>query len=275
MSDLAALVREHYESTDDDTGFPERVQRILDGMPPGPLSPADLGAFDQFHVGGPPATAAFIQLLGLRPGMQVLDAGCGFGGPARQVAAMCGCEMTGVDLAPAFIGVANALADRSGLRDRVSYQAGDLLHLPFPDARFDAVYTQHVVMNISDRAGLYAELRRVLKPGGTFGFHDILAVEGASPPMYPVPWAETSEISTLLTEPETRAVLLAAALPVQLWHDVTTDAIAAARQMRPGVGNTPTLASLLGKRFVERFGVLRQNLEDGRLRIVMATCTAQ
>ena len=165
MNDEAELVRQHYEADADDA-LVAKVARILDGMKDGPVTGARLAGFDQFHARGLAATAELGEMLGIRRGMEVLDAGSGLGGPSRHVAETYGCRVTGVDLAPSFVAVARLLAERTGLSALATYQAGDLLALDFPRERFDVVYTQHVVMNIRDRDRLYRELRRVLKPGG-------------------------------------------------------------------------------------------------------------
>ena len=65
-----------------------------------------------------------------------------------------------------FVRAATALSRRVGLADRVSFVAGDALDLPFPAASFDLAWTQHAAMNIADRPRLYAEMHRVLRPGG-------------------------------------------------------------------------------------------------------------
>ena len=67
-------------------------------------------------------------------------------------------------------------------------------HLPLwlDDGYFDAVLLQHVAMNIADRAGLYREIRRVLKTGSKFATFD--AVSNGSEPHYPVPWARTPAV---------------------------------------------------------------------------------
>ena len=95
----------------------------------------------------------------------MLDLGCGIGGPARYLATTFGCKVTGVDLSSGFIDAATYLTSRCGLSDRVTFQVGDALHLPFDDASFDTVFLQHVAMNIDDRAALYREIRRILAPG--------------------------------------------------------------------------------------------------------------
>ncbi len=95
-------------------------------------------------------------------GDRVLDVGSGLGGPARLIAAQRGCDVTGIDLTPEYVEVAERLTQRTGLGEQVRFVCGDALELPFDDASFDAAITLHVAMNIADRARLYAAIRRVL-----------------------------------------------------------------------------------------------------------------
>jgi ubiquinone/menaquinone biosynthesis C-methylase UbiE len=60
--------------------------------------------------------------------------------------------------------------------------------MPFRSGEFDAAWTQHASMSISDKPALYAEIRRVLRPGGTFALHDVHAGP-VQPIVFPVPWA--------------------------------------------------------------------------------------
>ena len=89
----------------------------------------------------------------------------GLAGPRGQLAAAYDCDVTGIDLTAEYCAVANELARRLGLADRVRYRQGSALAMPFADATFDVAMTQHVAMNIADKAGLYREVRRVLKVG--------------------------------------------------------------------------------------------------------------
>jgi ubiquinone/menaquinone biosynthesis C-methylase UbiE len=61
------------------------------------------------------------------------------------------------------------LTARVGLIDRVDFRVGSELGLPFPDASFDCAWSQNVAMNIADRPRYYAEMHRVLCPGGRLG----------------------------------------------------------------------------------------------------------
>ncbi len=148
----------------------------------------DLAPIDEFHVRGREATKELGAGLGLREDHLVLDVGSGLGGPSRQLAMTYRCRITGIDLTEEYCRVATELASRVGLSDRVRYRQGSALAMPFPDASFDIAYTQHVAMNIADKAGLYREIARVLEPRGKLGIYDLLQGQGG-PVHFPVPWA--------------------------------------------------------------------------------------
>ncbi|WP_340693934.1 methyltransferase domain-containing protein [Hyphomonas sp.] len=70
------------------------------------------------------------------------------------------------------------------------------LSMSFPDAMFDGAYIMHVGMNIEDKAALFAEVFRVLRPGARFGIYDIMRT-GPGELAYPVPWAGSPATSFL------------------------------------------------------------------------------
>jgi ubiquinone/menaquinone biosynthesis C-methylase UbiE len=158
------------------------------------LTPKDLAPVDEFHIGGRPATIAFAQQFGPRPGMRLLDIGCGLGGAARYFAGEHGCRVTGIDLSPEYVNVTNALAQRVGLDERVSCELGSALALPFAPESFDGAYMFHVGMNIENKSKLFAEVRRVLAPSRLFGIYDVMRL-AAGDLSYPVPWASGPESS--------------------------------------------------------------------------------
>lgn len=276
MTAYADAVRRHYQAAiADETALLARLNAIIDTLPP--LTAQSLALLDQFHIGGLAATIELAKRAGIRSGSEVLDAGSGLGGPSRYLAQTFGCRVAGVDLAPTYVAIAELLAKRCNLTDKMSYRAGNIAALPFPDASFDLVWTQHVVMNIADRVGLYREFLRVLKPGGHFAFYDPVAVEGAGEPYFPVPWAETPATSTLLTADATRTVLTSAGFEIKALEDVTEmglDWVAAqqqAQQQKPSPSPL-NLGFVVGPRSPEFVGNFVRNLTEGRLRLVMGVC---
>lgn len=180
------------------------------GLDPERLTAADLAPLDEFHLGWLPATAALAESLHLAPGMEVLDVGSGIGGPARHFAEAHGCHVTGIDITAEFVAVATDLTARCGLADRVAFRHANALAMPFPAASFDAATLIHVGMNVADKAALFSEVRRVLRPGARFGVYDIVRLASAEPLPYPMPWAESGTTS-FVEAPATYRQLLAAA----------------------------------------------------------------
>jgi sarcosine/dimethylglycine N-methyltransferase len=271
MTDVLDGVRDHYRSP----GLTERLKTALTVFGPEDqrLAPEQLGALDQFHTRGLVATAELAKLAGITAGMSVLDVGSGVGGPARFLAATHGCQVTGVDLSEPFVDAARYLSGRTGQSGQVSFQTASALELPFDDGRFDVALLQHVAMNISDRAGLYREIRRVLKSGGRFATFD--AVLKGGEPHYPVPWARTPATSFLLTAIATREAIEPAGFRTLTWQDDTEAAKAWFAQMRvSGPPPSPNLGVVMGPDFAQLSANLGRNLMEGRLGILTAVFEA-
>jgi ubiquinone/menaquinone biosynthesis C-methylase UbiE len=164
------------------------------GNDPDQLKAMDLATADEFHVGGLEATKELGAQMELRPGLLVLDVGSGIGGPARYFAAEHQCKVTGIDLTEEFVRVARTLTRRTKLDHLVEFAQASALHLGFQAGTFDRTYMIHVGMNISDKAGVFREVRRVLKHGGMFVIFDIFRA-GDGEIAYPVPWALSEETS--------------------------------------------------------------------------------
>jgi len=236
------------------------------------LTPADFAPIDEFHVRGRAATAALAAKLALTPQSQVLDLGCGLGGAARHLAAASGGSVIGVDLSPDYCRAAAVLTGWLGLGERVRFAAADALALPFADRSFDVVATQHAAMNIADKPRLYAEVRRVLRPGGRLALYDAFAGETA-PIHLPVPWARTPAQNHLATPEAVQAALSAAGFRLIEWQDTTAlglDWFAQLGQARPAAPPALSLRLLLGAEAPAMVGNLRRNLEDGRVRLAAA-----
>ncbi|WP_232096937.1 class I SAM-dependent methyltransferase [Comamonas thiooxydans] len=130
------------------------------------LRPEDLAPVDEFHIRGRTATLELAQVAGVDSTKRILDVGSGIGGTSRCLAREFGCHVTGIDLTEEYCRTATMLSDRIGLSKLVDYRQGDATNLPFPDASFDIVWSEHAAMNIPDKSALYREMHRVLKPGG-------------------------------------------------------------------------------------------------------------
>ena len=164
------------------------------GLDPDRLNAIDLAPADEFHVGGLNATRELASQMELAPGLRILDVGSGIGGPARYFAAEHQCKITGVDLTEEFVQVARSLTRRTKLDHLVEFVQASALDLKFSPESFDRAYMIHVGMNIADKAGVFREVRRVLKTGGKFAIFDFLRA-GDVPITYPVPWASNEETS--------------------------------------------------------------------------------
>jgi ubiquinone/menaquinone biosynthesis C-methylase UbiE len=161
------------------------------------LRTEDTAPIDEFHLGGREATEALTEFMQLRPGMHLLDVGCGIGGPARYFAER-GFQVTGIDLTEEFVLVAESLTRLLKLDQQPRFLQASALKLPFEARTFDGAYTIHVAMNISDKAGVFREVARVLKPGARFSIYDLMRT-GEGPLTFPVPWAQTPETSFVAT----------------------------------------------------------------------------
>ena len=271
MTDALDGVRDHYRAT----GLTERLKTALTalGLDEQRLTPEQLAALDQFHTRGLAATVELAKLAGITADRSVLDVGSGLGGPARILAATCGCQVTGVDLSEPFVDAARYLTERTGQSDRVSFETASALELPFDDGHFDVVLLQHVAMNIADRTRLYREIRRVLKSGGRFAVYDVVLNSGD--PHYPVPWARTPATSFLLTAAATREAIEPAGFRTLAWQDDTEAAKAWIAQLRAsGPPPSPNLGLVMGPDFAQLAANLGRNVMEGRLGILTAVFEA-
>ncbi|MET4806659.1 ubiquinone/menaquinone biosynthesis C-methylase UbiE [Limibacillus sp. MBR-115] len=259
-SDVAA----HYSHGDLEEGFRRALAELgFDGQSP---SPVDLAPVDEFHIGGLDATLKLADRLNILAGQRWLDVGAGVGGPARAIAQQKSCHITGIDLVGDFVRVAETLNRVTKLTDAVEMHCGSALDMPFQADSFDGGYMLHVGMNIADKAALFREVARVLKPGAAFGVYDVMRV-GTADISYPVPWASHARISFLAKPEEYRLALKAAGLNVVAEHERTAEALAFFERMaEESKGKLPRSLGahvVMGKTAPEKIGNLRAGLSGG------------
>ena len=269
-------VAQHYSRGDLLARF-ERALREA-GKNPAQFAADDIASADQFHTGGKPATLELARLAGIRKESEVLDVGGGVGGPARTLATEIGCRVTVLDLTEEFVETGRELTSRTGLSDRIQFEEGDALRLPFPDSTFDVVFTQHASMNIEDKAGLLREAHRVLRSGGSYAFHDIMA--GPVQPLhFPVPWSMAPDNSFLESPPTVRALLGGQGFREIAWHDESANALkyfqeraASAQKSGP---STMTVRLLLGDKAPKMLENLALNFAEHRVVVIMGVFAKQ
>ncbi len=261
MNDTTGAVAQHYTSE----RLAERILEAAQAADSGPLAPAAIAAADEFHTGGLLTTRELAAFAGVQHGWKVLDIGSGIGGPARILASEFGCVVTGIDLTAEFVRTARVLTDRCGLTAQVTFVEGNALALPFDDGEFDAVWTQHVVMNIEDRETLYGQAWRVLRPGGVLTFFDILRGSGKEID-FPVPWADGPAISFLYTPSETREFLKRAGFEEVRWEDTTEANLnMLAAQVAAQTASPLSLRIVMGEDMPQKMRRAVDAVRDGRL----------
>lgn len=237
------------------------------------LRPADLALLEDFHTMGRIATAQLVDLAQISRASAVLDAGSGVGGTARYLADRYGCRVTAVDLTEEYCETNDWLNRLVGLDRLIAVRQADVTELPFADDTFDVAISQHVQMNVADKARLYAEARRVLTPGGRLALWDLTIGDGRALD-FPLPWTDTAANSHLVAPGELRTLVTSAGLAVQHWNDLTETA---SSLMQALLAQPPQPLGLHA--FVPDFDRKAENLTralaDGRLRAIQGVAVAK
>ena len=131
--------------------------------------------------------------------------------------------MAAVDLTEEYCATPRWLNQLAGLDDRICVRQADVTDLPFEDATFTLMFSQHVQMNVADKALLYAEAHRVLAGGGRLAVRDIVAAQDREPD-FPVPWADRPQYSHLTTFDRLRTAIETSGFEIEQWNDLTDHA---------------------------------------------------
>lgn len=113
-----------------------------------------------------------VEALKLKPGMQVLDVGCGIAGPMKNIAESSGAEIVGLNINVYQIKKAKEYIKKSGLQKRCRFHQGSFMQVDLPEASFDAIYAIEATPHAPDKTQCFKEMYRLLKPGGCFAGYE-------------------------------------------------------------------------------------------------------
>jgi ubiquinone/menaquinone biosynthesis C-methylase UbiE len=123
-----------------------------------------------------------------------------------------------------------------------TFKVGSALALPFEKNEFDRASMIHVGMNLPDKAGVFREVRRVLRTGSLFAIFDLMGVSGGAMD-YPLPWAVTADSSFVADAKSYREDLQAAGFKIEVERSRRAFAIEFSEKMmsRVAQGGPPAL----------------------------------
>ncbi|MCD9643378.1 Methyltransferase [Datura stramonium] len=118
-----------------------------------------------------------VDLLGVKPGARILDAGCGVGGPMRAIAAHSGANIVGITINEYQVKRARAHNKKFGLDSLCEVVCGNLPQMPFADDSFDGAYSIEATCHVPKLEEVYREIYRVLKPGSLYVSYEWVTTE--------------------------------------------------------------------------------------------------
>ncbi|ONI76220.1 hypothetical protein ALI144C_36745 [Actinosynnema sp. ALI-1.44] len=169
-------------------------------------------------------TDVVVKRCELKPGHHVLDVGSGNGNASTQVAIEHRVRVSGVTVSEYQVQVAQQLADKRGLAGTVSFSVADMRDMPFDDATFDAAFAIESVCHVPDRTNAYAEIGRVLRPGGRVVVTDFMLRQPITDPATAALFATASttfETAPIVPRAEYESLVRAAGLEVVEVADIT------------------------------------------------------
>ncbi|MBY8986288.1 MAG: class I SAM-dependent methyltransferase [Candidatus Lokiarchaeota archaeon] len=229
-----------------------------------------LAPIEELHLRGRKATLELAQAANLNEKMKVLDIGCGFGGSARALVSNFGCNVTGIDLCEDFCRAADLINEHLGYTDNIKIQQGNALNMPFNNNSFDIIFIQHVLMNIKNKERIISEIHRLLNPKGRLALNTICA-GSVHPIHFPVIWANTPDISFLLSPNDLRQLIGTSGFKELLWRDDTKKVLEGIQNMRskqPSNKPRPISLDLIIADTRTKWKNIVSNLKEGRIVVI-------
>lgn len=138
-------------------------------------------ADEDLHTGTERENERLAEGAALRPGQEVIEVGCGIGGPARYIARTRGVRVVATNISEDQLRIAAERTEEAGLSHLVRFEYADFHDLPYADGRFDCWWCQGAVLHAVDKARVLREAWRVLKPGGRFVLTELVAAGEMDP----------------------------------------------------------------------------------------------
>ncbi|EYU37984.1 hypothetical protein ABFS83_02G005200 [Erythranthe nasuta] len=118
-----------------------------------------------------------VDLLNVKPGSRILDAGCGVGGPMRAIAAHSGANVVGITINEYQVKRARLHNKKAGLEKQCEVVCGNFLEMPFEDNSFDGAYSIEATCHAPKLEEVYSEIYRVMKPGSLYVSYEWVTTE--------------------------------------------------------------------------------------------------
>lgn len=215
------------------------------------------GIYEQPDDSIPLASQRTVELMaatvgGISSESRIIDLGAGYGGSARLLARRYGCHVTCLNISEAQNQRNERLTAEQGLTDRIEVRAGSFEAVPYPDRSFDIAWAQDAILHSARRRQVFAEVRRIVRPGGAFIFTDPLQ-QAAAPPEAVQRAVERLKLSSLETVEGYRQLAAEFGMLEHSSHDLTPHILRHYQQMRAGFADrSDELAAATAPEFVDR-----------------------